>query len=79
MTVQRNNVISTTVRQVYQRRLSIGFHFYNFFQFSSTKFGLRRSSWSRGNVLALRSKIRGFKPGLDLWFFFQDVKIRKGT
>ena len=30
--------------------------------------------WSRGNVLASRSKVRGFKP-TEVDGFFQDVKI----
>ena len=31
----------------------------------------RRPRWSRGNVLASRSKIRGFKPGWGRWIFFR--------
>ena len=30
--------------------------------------------WSRGNVLASSSKVRGFKPGWGRWIF-QDLKI----
>ena len=33
-----------------------------------------RPRWSRGNLLASRSKVRGFKPGWDRWIF-QEVKI----
>ena len=33
-----------------------------------------RHRWSRGNVIASRSKVRGFKPGWGRWIF-QDVKL----
>ena len=36
---------------------------------------ISRPRWSRGNLLASRSKVRGFKFGLGRWVFFQDVEI----
>ena len=36
---------------------------------SSSKPSTCRPSWSRGNVLALRSKVRGFKSGWGRWIF----------
>ena len=49
-------------------------HFVNGTWFYTLGQTLSRPRWSRGNVLALRSKVRGFIPGWGRWIF-QDVKI----